>query len=94
MVRNKVYLVNWIAREIEADWSTHFIGLDQRSGLLVVSPCIISFDKNLKVGITRNENQFFISGPPGMVEAPTFWEDWCKNRGITAWQDVTKEYYV
>jgi len=92
---NSVYLNQWSIKEIESDGSHHFIGFDLNSRQIVVSPCIISFLKSTRTGITRNEKQYFLVGEPGSsTSIEKVWETWCKERSIPEleWVDITKEY--
>ena len=90
--QNRIHLTQWLVKEVEEDGSIHFIGFSSSARLFVVSSCIIHFNKSIKLGTTRNEDQYFLGGPPGSPGAESMWETWCKNRNIPVGLDITKEY--
>lgn len=92
MVSNKTSLIQWLVKEVEEDGSIHFVGFSSSTRLFTVSQCIISFNKSIKVGFTKNEDQYFLSGQPGSPGSESAWNDWCKSRNISVGLDITKEY--
>ena len=94
MVSDKAYLNQWAVYEVESDGSIHFVGFNVESRAWEVSPCMLSFNKTLRSGISRNNKEYFLVGPHHQSDslAISTWRSWSSIRNVPLWADITKEY--
>jgi hypothetical protein len=94
-----VGLTHWAVYEvplhgIDRQWSTHFVGFEQSSGLVQVTSQILQFIAEDAIGLSQTGKVFHLMGEPAVDTGPLGkWTQWKKLSGVKQERDITTSFY-